>query len=543
LDWLSSAVVIRTLCGIVLQRRRLLYFITSRNTLRPTLHIVLQRRSGLSHSPTSAKITLGGQAFLVLLIVVAATSLTPCFQDIETQHKFARLCEYFDTSDDTVEERAVSPTIEFRAESYARQLNIESQTNLAPPIPQEAELDFDEDTLIETRSPSDIPIIDSDSDIEVPHHQMAMATEMLPPKTACGSPAKKSRSDEGEGWSPHRMGTAFAASAATKPASSSAGGEVDSSLSVMMKSFMLESRENMAQPHGHQLEQNKFFEDQKAAFDRQFQDMNKRDDELADRIEVGLKQVRDSLGEEMKGEARSLRSELEKAMAESVRKHASLPTAQFNIPPPQQQHHFAAAATTGAMGRFVARKLFLRGFCQFGEEQTLGLKSFDLKHVGLGLVAKLEDDMKPWLEQGDRMFHAPHFKNRQLQVNIAEHAPSDAAWLICKFLNGIIRETGLTVAAKPIYLTPDMEAWKRRRNGAVHRSQETIMKCLTVNSSIGFTKDWASGSLYATMSGEDLFLGAWSQQKDAWAWSTCNLKKWWPDAAIGELNIAMEFNR
>jgi len=129
-----------------------------------------------------------------------------------------------------------------------------------------------------------------------------------------------------------------------------------------------------------------------------------------------------------------------------------------------------------ASSKFVARKLFARGWCTFGSEATEGMKTADLIEAGTSLINMLTSEMQSWLQPVEQRFHAPHFRNWQLQINLNEVGPDDAGWQICKVINDRLRSEGTTMNNKSFYLTPDMELWKRQRNGCINRANDVVLR-------------------------------------------------------------------
>jgi len=168
--------------------------------------------------------------------------------------------------------------------------------------------------------------------------------------------------------------------------------------------------------------------------------------------------------------------------------------------------------------RFVDRKVFARGWCTFGCKATEGMKTAELIAAGKSLINMLTSEMQSWVETPDKRFHAPHFRNRQLQINLNEVRPDDAGWQICKVVNDRLKSNGTNLNNKSFYLTPDMELWKRQRNGCLNRASEVILRDLPPLGNSELIKAWPGGKLYFSCGGNDCLLGAWNS-KNGWAWT------------------------
>jgi len=195
-----------------------------------------------------------------------------------------------------------------------------------------------------------------------------------------------------------------------------------------------------------------------------------------------------------------------------------------------------------ASSKFVARKLFARGWCTFGCEATEGMKTADLIAAGTSLINMLTSEMQSWVETADKRFHAPHFRNRHLQINLNEVGPDDAGWQICRVINDRLKSEGTTMNNKTFYLTPDMELWRRQRNGCLNRANDVILRELSPLGNSELIKDWAGGKLYFSHGGNDCLLGSWNS-KNGWSWTAASIQQLWPQADLQQLATAMEWNR
>ena len=227
---------------------------------------------------------------------------------------------------------------------------------------------------------------------------------------------------------------------------------------------------------------------------------------------------------------------IKKVIVEEVAKAASsIP--RVAAPSAPLGHRPAPAA---ADMRFVSRKIFIRGWCAFGEESTSGLSQVQALHVANGLVDSLSTFMKSMLEIGDRRCVAPFFKNRQITVNISAEAPHDSAYSISRALNDHITSQALHIGGKPLYCTPDAELWKKQRNGSVFKASEVILRTFGLTGDLKLVKDWPSGSLYVSSALSGDVCVRKHLAASGWVWSR-DLLKVWPNANLDTLSEAIEF--
>jgi hypothetical protein len=287
-------------------------------------------------------------------------------------------------------------------------------------------------------------------------------------------------------------------------------------------------------------------EEQKSGFNNMESSHNKQMNAMHTHLEDGLTMCRNEYREharhasdrctELETEFKKLQTLVAAAHTEIKKQAAAVVAA----PAPSAFGYQAQTAT--ASSKFVARKIFARGWCTFGCEATEGMKTADLVAAGTSLMSILSSEMQSWVMDVDNRFHAPHFRNRQLQINLNEAGPEDAGWQICRVMNDHLRNEGTTINNKTFYLTPDMELWKRQRNGCLNRASEVILRDLPPLDNSELIKDWAGGKLYFSRGGNDCLLGSWNQ-KTGWLWTTDTIHHLWPQANQQDLATAMEWNR
>ena len=200
-------------------------------------------------------------------------------------------------------------------------------------------------------------------------------------------------------------------------------------------------------------------------------------------------------------------------------------------------------ASAPADMRFVSRKVFIRGWCSFGEETTSGLSQVQALRVANDLINSLSSSMQSMLEVGDRRCVAPFFKNRQITVNISAEAPHDSAYSISRALNELITSQSLHIGGKPLYCTPDAEQRKKQRNGSVFKASEVLLRTFGLSGDLKIVKDWPSGSLYvSSATSGDVCVGK-HLVASGWVWSR-DLLTVWPNANLDTLSEAMncQFN-
>jgi hypothetical protein len=142
---------------------------------------------------------------------------------------------------------------------------------------------------------------------------------------------------------------------------------------------------------------------------------------------------------------------------------------------------------------FVPRKLFLRGFCPYGKESSQGLSAMALMQFWMSVCPLLQHDVQQLVMAGDRGVSAPRFRNRQLTIYVADGSPVDAAYVLCRDLNEIVKARNMRLRDREVYFTPDQPAWKKRRNYVLKSAEVWVhehMPTLLVKT------DWPAGRLW-----------------------------------------------
>jgi hypothetical protein len=206
------------------------------------------------------------------------------------------------------------------------------------------------------------------------------------------------------------------------------------------------------------------------------------------------------------------------------------PPARFNISA-QRSPNSSVGGQEGE-GRFVCKKLFVRGWCEYDDDDSKGELGGILKTVGEGLVRRLEQHMQHWLEVPERRFWAPRHRNKQLTINIHERAPHDAGFQMMSAINRSPREHPVKVLGKEVYITRDMELWQKKRNGFLVRSKKLITPFLDGETAV--IQDWSGGQLWLRRGGVERIVGTWTAA-DGFTWIPDAISAFCPEADLAAL--------
>jgi len=415
-------------------------------------------------------------------------------------HELDLLADYFSSAPDRLLTPPPSPTPD-EPEAYQRYSPVPAVEEISDTEPYEhcsfvplllpQEPPYDEfgdfDTLIETRTPEHFDISDEampdllGASAQQPSSNSPVRT--APKMEPAGSPSKRQHvgpaAAQPPNWSPHGLGRAFVqdpihqvnASAPAAAASSSSPTDLKKMMSFLgtMRDEQKTGFSNMEQSHNSQITALKtHLEDSLTLCRDEYREHARHAAQRCTDLEAEFKKLQTSVSAEQ--------TELKKQVTAKVQASAFA--------------DFGRQAQSSS-SKFVARKMFARGWCTFGCEATEGVKSAELIAAGSALIDMLTSEMQSWVMEPAKRFHAPHFRNRQLQINLNEVGPEDAGWQICRVINDRLKNEGSTLNGKSFYLTPDMELWKRQRNGCINRANEVILRDLPPLSNSELIKDWA----------------------------------------------------
>ena len=206
---------------------------------------------------------------------------------------------------------------------------------------------------------------------------------------------------------------------------------------------------------------------------------------------------------------------------------ASLSRTSFSVAPP---------LPVPASARFVARKVFIKGFCEFGKDSTDGISTEEAGLVGAAMVGLLAPPLRTAVEK----ILAPFFKNRQITLILKEDSPPETAWEMVQNLNEAIKSGGHNVGGRPIYAVADAEKWKKDRNAALAKAHRTLVDEYTLQMGDRCHLDWAGGVLYHVRGSDSSALGCWHRSK-GWIWHHDQLRKIWSGIDGDALDVAMNW--
>ena len=192
-------------------------------------------------------------------------------------------------------------------------------------------------------------------------------------------------------------------------------------------------------------------------------------------------------------------------------------------------------------GRFVARRIFLKGWCHYGREAAEGLKEQDSVNMCMKILNLLPVGSRSLVDL-DRV-QAPFFRNRQVTIQIQERAADNTAYMLSQEINEIIKSNNIHVSIRPVYAVGDSPQWKKARNAAVAKARSAVESELMIDggASVVMTMDWPAGQLWGEHQHQAALLGSWNRNK-GWTWCAGTVLTIWPKADLAALGLAVEMS-
>jgi hypothetical protein len=189
--------------------------------------------------------------------------------------------------------------------------------------------------------------------------------------------------------------------------------------------------------------------------------------------------------------------------------------------------------------KFVPRRLFVKGFCNYGCEADEGISEANAKTAPNSILAHLKVDYQIILAENDGGILSPPFRNSQITWLLRDDAPDDAAWLILKDLKTVLERTPMHINQRPIFIQADAELWKKQlRAGLATASQAISDEYSNGGPGVEITKDWTSGTLWANKLDKTNKLGHWDRHR-GWMWHEKAVKLLIPEGDLSVLEMSV----
>jgi hypothetical protein len=235
-------------------------------------------------------------------------------------------------------------------------------------------------------------------------------------------------------------------------------------------------------------------------------------DEVAELRETvksfSIESVKASLKEDLMAE---LSAQCKTLIADSTKNLPAAPP----FPPPgppgwggSHDDHGAHPAT------FVAKKVFLKGFCDWGRDDE-ALRRDDAERIYREVLGMLSPAHQAWIDQSRP--GAPFRRNRQIVFHLRDTAPHDAAHHIVRDGNVVLKEAGneTTVNGKQVWLQADAPDHVKQRRACLAKARSAAAQAL--GTSWSFAPDWPAGILYIERGGTEQIIGKHDRKK-GWQW-------------------------
>jgi uncharacterized membrane-anchored protein YhcB (DUF1043 family) len=253
---------------------------------------------------------------------------------------------------------------------------------------------------------------------------------------------------------------------------------------------------------------------------------------LVDRFDaLDIEKLKQELRDDIK---QQIANEIARALPAAARSAAHAGSTSSASKPPDLGHAREYSAT-----KWVARKVFLRGWCPWKGEAEHGLTKIQCTAVVQKLLSSLPAGMTDCLEDGARQYTCPRFRNSQIILNLRDDAGEECAWELAKACNDSIKNNAMDVRGREIYAAAEQPLWKRMRNSCIARAAVVVRDELEERPDWVVTRAWPDCALMMERGETCIILGVW---KDGlrWQWNAANIHRLWPTANVADLDVAFE---
>jgi hypothetical protein len=139
---------------------------------------------------------------------------------------------------------------------------------------------------------------------------------------------------------------------------------------------------------------------------------------------------------------------------------------------------------------WVPSRIFVRGWCAYGQENSQGISSEEGEGAGSKIKALL-----PVLVQNEiERILCPYFKNRQITFMLKKDIDRERAWVVFEALKAMVLAKSPVVRGQPVFVAMDQPPWKRERNSLIAKAARIFIETAAVSKDC-IVLDWTSGSL------------------------------------------------
>jgi hypothetical protein len=134
----------------------------------------------------------------------------------------------------------------------------------------------------------------------------------------------------------------------------------------------------------------------------------------------------------------------------------------------------ASLRTSNESEKFVPRRLFIKGFCNYGCDADEGISEASTKTAANSLLTHLKVEYRKFLAEHNGGIFVPRFRNSEITLLIRDGAPDDAAWLILKELKTVLEHAPMHINKRPNFIQADAELWKKQRRAGLAKASQAI---------------------------------------------------------------------
>jgi len=170
-----------------------------------------------------------------------------------------------------------------------------------------------------------------------------------------------------------------------------------------------------------------------------------------------------------------MRSELVLEVTKNLEADLAKKSQVFAAPPPLPMSSGGASSSSASREpAWVAKKLFIKGWCSFGESNS-EVDSATAEGIGNHVVQKIPEKFKNVIDK----VSAPYFKNRQATIFLKEPVAPQMAWELCSAIRSAIEQHGLNFKVRKLICAMDNLLGRGRETVSWQNAAESFSRSAT----------------------------------------------------------------
>jgi hypothetical protein len=200
--------------------------------------------------------------------------------------------------------------------------------------------------------------------------------------------------------------------------------------------------------------------------------------------------------------------------------------------PYQAEPPAAPIGASSSRTEFVPDKIFIKGFCEYSPNGSNGLGESECKVLFANCHRLLPREFARFV-QADSV-RCGYRRNHQIVIMLKGNPGKGAVYDLVQAWNGAIREKGLNVAGRKIWIQADAPEYVKQKRRLMAKAMAAAREELDLTTG-GLTPEWPTFSLWwLDDQGRDTKIG-FAASTCSWTWCREDIARIWPTASVDAL--------